>query len=355
MKEDLARRLLGKVMGWSAPELVELGGRLQTLARIKYDDYEGFRPGEKFLESLAGWLEPFRPDDRVRLVAFILESLVYISRPELDHLIDTIYPDIIRPALLTATALKLNEPEHRVRYLAASDAFRRTQRSMLICGLSDGARLDRLRRGSRQLSNEQFYPSPELTDAVQASSLAKLRAALSDSEATFDRVVLLEDFSGSGFSLLRNKAGLLDGKLWRAHEALARLTERGVLASTHTVWLVVYVAAEQARAALLDGLAATGWGWQLRVGMTLGDVSIVDSRLLELATGWFDPILVTDHLKKGGSDGALGFAAEALPLVLFHNTPNNSISLLWGDSTGRAGALDRRALFPREERHRAES
>jgi hypothetical protein len=355
MREELARRLLAKLMGWSAPELVDLGGSLQTLARIKYDEYEGFRPGEKFLESLAGWLEPFGPADKKRLVDFILRSLIYLSRPELDHLLDTVYTEIIRPQVLASTATLLGVPGYKVAQLASSEEFRRIQRSMLICGLSDGARLDRLRRASPQLRHEQFYPSAELTESVQDSSLAKLRAALPDAAAKFTRVLLVEDFSGSGFSLLRNEEGTWDGKLWRAHQSLDRLAQRGVLSADYSCCVIVYVASDVAHLALANGLGAAGWGWDLAIGMTLGDIQIRDDRLLALAEEWFDPVLITDHLRKGGPKPALGFAGAALPLVLFHNAPNNSISLLWGDSTGRLGAADRRALFPREERHRADS
>jgi hypothetical protein len=40
--------------------------------------------------------------------------------------------------------------------------------------------------------------------------------------------------------------------------------------------------------------------------------------------------------------------------VLFHNTPNNSVCILWADTTDRDEGQNRRALFPRYERHRAD-
>jgi hypothetical protein len=41
---------------------------------------------------------------------------------------------------------------------------------------------------------------------------------------------------------------------------------------------------------------------------------------------YYDPSVEDEHTKKGNSDLKFGFAAGGLPLVLHHNTPNNSIS-----------------------------
>jgi hypothetical protein len=47
----------------------------------------------------------------------------------------------------------------------------------------------------------------------------------------------------------------------------------------------------------------------------------------------------------------LGYKECALPLILEHNTPNNSISLLWAETTGAHGAHAMRPLFRRVTRH----
>ena len=60
--------------------------------------------------------------------------------------------------------------------------------------------------------------------------------------------------------------------------------------------------------------------------------------------------LINDkHMKKGGGDGRYGFADCGLSIVLGHNTPNNSLAMLWADIG------DSRALFPRVTRHREEA
>ena len=55
-----------------------------------------------------------------------------------------------------------------------------------------------------------------------------------------------------------------------------------------------------------------------------------------------------DHFRVGGTDDPrAGFANCALPVVLSHNTPNNSIYVLWGPENSEFFGL-----FPRVSRHR---
>lgn len=64
----------------------------------------------------------------------------------------------------------------------------------------------------------------------------------------------------------------------------------------------------------------------------------------------FDPVTVDDS--KG--EAPIGYHDCALPLVLCHNTPNNSVCLLWMDTREIEGSRKLRALFPRYERHHPE-
>lgn len=62
---------------------------------------------------------------------------------------------------------------------------------------------------------------------------------------------------------------------------------------------------------------------------------------------YFDAAVNDEHMKVGGTDGRLGFAGCALPVVLSHNTPNNAIYLLWGPEQ-----YEYAGLFPRVVRHK---
>jgi hypothetical protein len=149
MRDDLAGKVLAHVMKWEPDQVAHFGAYLQDLARYKYDEYEGFGPGEKFVESLAAWLWQLEPSERADAIQFVITSLVFVSRLELDHVISMVYPDVIRPILIQRAAEELRLPPYKVAKIVASPEFRKLERKTLVLGLADGSRLDRLRRPAR--------------------------------------------------------------------------------------------------------------------------------------------------------------------------------------------------------------
>lgn len=361
MKDELAERTLARQMGWEEEDETErlraAVGDLQALARLKYDSYGMFRPGVKFLESLVGWLDQFDPAEREDALRFVLGGLLFLPFAEIDHLISCVYPDFVRQALLDRVARVTEQERFHVTRLAAEPAFRELQRRTLVLGLSDGARLDQLRRASPSLSTEQFHPTywvegAALEDRRQALAEALEQYGLSDAENTFAQVILVDDFSGSGFSMLRaNAGGGYAGKLWRIQKLLQDHPQH--FADNVEVLIVLYVATAQARDHLNRLMTQAGLNWDLRAVMQLPDEIRVTQRwpsVSALCNKYYDALLDDHH--KGSVP--LGFEQCELPLVLQHNTPNNSICLLWGDTVGRDGARPLRALFPRYERHHEE-
>ena len=72
----------------------------------------------------------------------------------------------------------------------------------------------------------------------------------------------------------------------------------------------------------------------------------------EVIDQYYNSSIETEHTRKGGGKNVkLGFGQCALPLVLEHNTPNNSIPLLWAETDDSNGEHAMRALFRRRQRH----
>jgi hypothetical protein len=93
-----------------------------------------------------------------------------------------------------------------------------------------------------------------------------------------------------------------------------------------------------------------GLGWELEIVQRLpASLKIGAEQITRICEGHYDPILVDESKPR---PFPLGYSDCALPLVLPHNTPNNSVCILWADTTDRDGSMQRRALFPRYERHR---
>lgn len=363
MRIELAGRVLDKLVPWTDEDRSNRLPRLYALASIKWDRYEGFRTGRRFVESLARWLVQFPREQRLRWLDFVLDEMIFVSREELDHAMAVVYPGILRPRLLRTTAQKIGLPAHLHSRVVSDTLFRDTQRRLLVLGLSDGARLDRLRRLC-ELSHEQFFLSYEVSSEARVRMREKLRDALgcTEAQAVFRHLVLVDDFYGSGTSLIDHREdGTPKGKLIRllAQAAILQQTAEGPGVTLpplldpdgYDVSIILYCASERARNHIREHLDRAGLEhWKLDVIQLIPfSCSVSDPVLVEGCESFYDRAAMDDEHKKGA---ALGYKACALPVVIFHNAPNNSISPLWSDSTGRS--LDRHALFPRYERHHSD-
>ena len=67
----------------------------------------------------------------------------------------------------------------------------------------------------------------------------------------------------------------------------------------------------------------------------------------DLSEEYFDELADDEHAEVGKTSMRLGFADGRLPLVLSHNTPNNSIYILWAEDGHKV-----LGLFPRVSRHK---
>lgn len=356
MKSELAEELLATLMNWDRSAFQEKVRQLDALAAYKFDEYGNFRPGVRFFESLASWLAQFEhQNDRATALNFVLDRLIFISDAEMTHLIELVYPDHIDLVLRTLVASDLNAPSHEVSRIVNDPVFTGTRRRSLILGASDGARLDKLRRSAPFLSHEQFLQSCEPPVALIAPMRDKLTQALKQLNVempdTFAHVFLVDDFAGSGETLLRKEGDKFKGKLTKLRDAIKLLAQEGLVSDDITVTLILYVATEQAKEHLSQIICDSDLpSWAVRVVQVLPKTVRVDqsdTEFADLAIRMYDESTTDEH--KGRAP--LGYADCALPVVLSHNTPNNSVSLLWADTTQGTNTLQRRALFPRYERH----
>ncbi len=207
MRDTLAEKLLVRVMGWERDKVKSEVPLVLAMASYKFDEYQQFFPGMRFVESLARWLRQFdRPEDRDAAYEFVKDRLIFCSSAEMRHFVEMAYPDHIRPLLLRRAATEIKQDWRRVGRVAGSVEFRVLQRRCLFLGLSDGARIDQFRRANPDLSHEQIWQTHELADERVQELLDKLDEGVSAicgvpvRGTRFSTVVLLDDFSASGRS-----------------------------------------------------------------------------------------------------------------------------------------------------------
>lgn len=174
------------------------------------------------------------------------------------------------------------------------------------------------------------------------------------------------DFIGSGATLFRKEETGWKGKLTKFAQAFA--AQRGLFATDCAIAIHHYIGTHQAKGNLEDlfkraaGTDGPAKWFDVSVEASFGHLLPKDVVLARdggagmngLIEKYYDQKIITKSLSVGETvDVRFGFADCGLPLVIEHNTPNNSIALLWAESPAPAAlpAHTMRPLFRRRQRH----
>ena len=370
-------------MNWDENRATEEFAWVRLMARLKYDSYRDYLAGVRFAESLAGWLSQFEPQDRDAAYAFVKTRLIYFSPAEIQRLVEQLYPRIVEPRLRKAAA----EEAGVAPYLIWADSkahrlFEKKKRQVLFVGLSDGARIDLLRRANAGvLVNDQIVLATHIDDDKWLDLGKELREDQRFSgvlDPKFETVYLIDDFTGSGTSFIRKKDdGTWTGKIEKFRKAVKNTRESFMksgadfpLADDFNLHVHHYISSYQANTTIGERLEQIKGERQSTAGSWFSSVEVSEGLLLPPSTPitkagdplmwgicdrYYDPNLfeqLKKHLKESGqTDVKLGYGNSALPVVLEHNCPNNSVTLLWAETAGHGGAHPMRPLFPRRHRH----
>jgi len=259
---SLALNLIAKVMDWDDIQATQEYEWLRLMAGVKYDGYSDFAAGAGFLEALVDWQHQFAPSDRDPAYRFVKERLVYISSAEMQRVIEAFLPEVVTPYLRRCVAQDEGIQAHEV--WASEEharAFSDRMRRCLFVGLSDGSRIDILRRANAgRMSQEQVIPMMNV-DNEKWRSLGKNLRKEQGADAKFQDVYLIDDFTASGTTFLRVKDdGEVKGKLPKfekiVREAKAALGEEFPIASGFRLHIHHYVSTTQARGALDTRIAS---------------------------------------------------------------------------------------------------
>lgn len=366
MNEKPATQILSRTMKWSQKDVTENLASLQVLSGYGYDEYQQFRPGMRFIESLASWLNQFPQNKRAAAFRFVKEKLLYITQDQMKQIISVTYLDCIVPILLKQISHELEPsiPYWNVAQLLNLNQFKVLLRKCLFVGLSDGSQIDTFRRNNQAIDHEQIYRTHEInyTRTGKIKMALKKDLGCKEPSAHFRNIFLLDDFSGSGLSYLRRSESSpsdMVGKIADFHRSVTNKIDpisELVDIKDLRIWLILYVATEHAKEHLqyLGSKLFSKIPFSVISTHTIPD-SIKyrendDTEFTDLIKnknfGWRE-LDTDDHMNTGDNKRPyLGYDSCALPLVLNHNTPNNSLPILH-----RNDCVKFKGLFPRVSRH----
>ncbi|OWU82237.1 hypothetical protein ATO6_23010 [Oceanicola sp. 22II-s10i] len=401
---SLALKLLADVMDWDDATATREFGWLRLMASVKYDGYADFAAGAGFLEALVDWMRQFDTSyDRAIAYRFVKQRLVYISTAEMHRVVEAFIPEVVTPYLRRSVGAECGL--HPWEVWAANEpaeAFKSRLRKCLFVGLSDGSRIDVLRRSNAgRISQEQIIPMMNVDDAKWESLGEDLISAPGlDANSRFEDVFLIDDFTASGTTFIRTVEGKTKGKLHKfnkmveaARRSLSAKEKVFPISENYSLHIHHYVSTSQARGTLTErvgalvkmlenrsfrdevhiteglllsdnlplgrpkpGLQAGGAVEASAIGFEPNRIAEneIDAQFIALCERAYDPELfrrLEKHCREAGMETmCYGYGGCALPLVLEHNTPNNSVPLIWSE-TGSEADPNTRPLFQRRDRH----
>jgi hypothetical protein len=366
MRSDLTQAFLTKVLERDDVSFDTNWRYFQNMAKYKYDDYQQFAPGMRFIERFAIWLEQFEPNDRSIVFEFIKKRLVFVSNEEMNLLVASCFPDKIKQILVESVATQKHIPAYLLTKITSSDEYKTLLNQSLFFGLSDGARTDVFRRAnSGTISHEQIYQTYELSidrarkmHSELIKSLTKIHGSKVDKSAKFRNLFLLDDFSASGNTYLVEKENVLKGKISALYETIfgnERNLEEIFDVKNLEIHVVLYIMTNQAYKQINSLFTKLKDKYQNEPRLHYMHLIPEEFKLNEetekaiydvcFNEKYYDKAIEDEHTRAGIQ---LGYGNCSLPLVLAHNCPNNSLSMLWSyeDCEKFTG------LFPRIPRHR---
>lgn len=368
MKSELAELLLKEVMReWKYDKLSDEIKDIQVISEIKYDGYQQYTHGMRYIESLALWLRQFDDCDKEVAYDFIKQKLIYISEEEMLQLVELAFPIHIKRYLINKTKEICKENSICTRD-ERKKVYNYYCRKSLFLGLSDGAHLDYFRRHNSFLSNEQVFVHYEFSTSKAEDMIKELQKDISRPmfignnlemrEEGFNSFILIDDFSASGRSYIRvDKAQQWHGKIPKFYTLLE---DNEYNRENIDIHLILYIATDKAYQYIKEQtdkyFANKNVGFTIDIVQKIEPVEIKhNDKIDKLLERNYSSMLnqkyesfVDEHFEIGGGTYPYwGFADCALMLVIYHNTPNNSFPVLWYSWKEKVNAL-----FPRITRHK---
>lgn len=117
MTDEVAQALLVNVVkDATAERIVEIRNYFRTMAKYKYDAYQQYSPGMRFIERFSLWLNQFQESDKEAALRLVKEKLIFISAAEMNLLVSSAFPDVIRELFIEDAANEIDKPSYLIKW-----------------------------------------------------------------------------------------------------------------------------------------------------------------------------------------------------------------------------------------------
>jgi hypothetical protein len=307
---------------------------------------------------------------------FVKKYIIYVNSNQISHLIDLLYNTKVIPLIRSKVVedfMNSGQPLNKYSYrrLDNSPEFKVHKRKTLFIGLSDGSHIDLIRRNS-YLDNDQvltnYYPDDTKIESL-AEKLEQSEELENVADKKFETIILVDDFTASGSSFIRKKSDAsFTGKLPKFFNAIEGNSKfRELLTDNFEVRLYFLIATDNSLQHIKELMAEyMQQHGNLEVEPDcihrLGEDAKFTSHQETDAKAMLDiisnkcyiniPALTEPYLESytdGDERYYLGYKQCALTVVLNHNTPNNSLPIIWQPKREEGDPLY--PLFYRITRH----
>ena len=187
-----SRRLAAMVQGWATEEggTVHLARHtlLEYLSRHHFRDYEpSLAPPQPFLSRLWDWRTSVQDDATRRQLFGLIDRVVYYNQSQFHSLYRTAYSSRIRPWVLSQTGTSLDDP-------SLDEVLEESIGRTWFRPVTDSMRINAFYHANR-LPSVQYRP--DWNSLSKFGDKGKLEAYVG-ADKKYERLVLLEDFVGSG-------------------------------------------------------------------------------------------------------------------------------------------------------------
>lgn len=367
MKAKLAMRLLADMMNWIDAQATEEFSWLKLMVDSKYDHYQGYRPGGRFYVNFLNWIGQFDVEDRATAYRFFRHHLIFISQMEMHHLVNLTW-HMMQSEIRAQIAAELELAYYETwGHAASEERLKEMDIRTLYVGLSDGAKIDVFRRDNEEhISNEQIVAASEISNEKWIKLVESLKERLTEANfneqpASFERICLIDDFTASGTTLIRYDDAK---KQWKGKIPTFCSQNKDRIGNdideNCTMHVHHYLATAKAKDAV--NLAITRYKLEnptLKFVTTFSyilntDIAFDDEKDIEISLllqKYYDRSIEDSIV---GSNIWYGYKSGGLPLILYHNTPNNSVAILWatGKDSENPETRKTKPLFSRKKRHK---